>query len=51
MQIALVLHVEDDTDVDPDSTTGLTETAHDRLVDGLADAGFGIVTGPDRVPE
>jgi hypothetical protein len=49
MQIRLVLEVENPQDMDDDASTGLTEDAYDTLVEALADAGFGIVEGPELI--
>jgi hypothetical protein len=48
MQIRLILEVDDPADVDEHDGTGLTEAANDRLNDALADAGFSIISGPDK---
>lgn len=49
MLIRLTLLVEDKQDENPDSSTGLTEPAYERLMSAVADAGFGVESGPDQV--
>lgn len=51
MKISLVLQVEDIDDVDYGSPKGLTEQAYNRLYDAVTDAGFAVVSGPDKVAE
>ncbi len=48
MQVNLKLDV-DPSDADESHSTGLTSEAFDRLTDALAQAGFEIADGPDRV--
>lgn len=49
MKIRLTLVVEDDELVDEDDDSGLTEAAYNALSDAVADAGFSILTGPDKM--
>lgn len=49
MDIRLVLRVEDPEDVDAEHHMGITNDAYDRLTEAVAEAGFGIVDGPDAV--
>ena len=50
MDVTLRLRVEDPADVDEAHDAGLTEEATNRLIDAVADAGFGIVAGPHQWP-
>lgn len=50
MKITLTLEV-DPSDVDRSNSTGLTAAAYDRLDTAVADAGFAVVDGPDRVDD
>lgn len=49
MKIEITLSVDDpeDEDASHPSHTGLTDQAYTRLIDGLADAGFSIESGPE----
>lgn len=46
MDIEVVLRVEDAADIDETDEAGLTSEAYSRLIEALADEGFGIVDGP-----
>lgn len=49
MDIEITLSVDDDDMVDANDSTGLTEEAHDNLMNLLSGAGFGIVDGPNKI--
>lgn len=46
VRLELVLEVEDDSVVDYDDASGLTEEAYDRLMDSLIGQGFSVAEGP-----
>lgn len=49
MKILLILDV-DSADADEAHTTGLTASAHERLLLAIMNAGFTLESGPDAEP-
>lgn len=51
MKIEITLSVPEGQDIDATHPMGITGAAYDRLSEAIADAGFEIAEGPDKLGE